>query len=66
MTGTTLIITHQERILVIADELILLKDGKVAYAGPQNEMIEKLYQDCKVPLLEGRDEHDGNGSNTVG
>ena len=66
LTGTTLIITHQERILDIADELILLKDGKVAYAGPQNEMIEKLYQDCKVPLLEGRDEHDGNGSNTVG
>ena len=62
LTGTTLIITHQD----IADELILLKDGKVAYAGPQNEMIEKLYQDCKVPLLEGRDEHDGNGSNTVG
>lgn len=65
LTGATLIITHQEKILDIADELILLKDGKVLYVGPQKEIIKQLYQDCKVSLLEGRNEHASNESSIV-
>lgn len=63
LIGTTVVITHQERILDIADELILLKDGQVAYAGPQSKMIEQLYQDCNAPLLEGGKKYDCSRSN---
>ena len=37
--GTTLIISHQERILNIADEVILLKQGKVEKQGNKDEML---------------------------
>ena len=34
--GTTLIISHQERILNIADEVILMKGGKIEQIGQSN------------------------------
>ena len=37
--GSTLIISHQERILTIADEIILMKDGKIEQSGPKEEML---------------------------
>ena len=37
-----LIISHQERILNIADEIILISDGRVMAAGNREEMIPKL------------------------
>ena len=37
--GTTLIISHQERILNIADEIILLKDGKIVESNQNLEDI---------------------------
>ena len=37
--GTTLIISHQERILKFADEIILLKEGKLNKIGKYNEII---------------------------
>jgi Fe-S cluster assembly ATP-binding protein len=37
-----LIISHQERILNIADEIIVLKDGSVAAAGPKDEILPTL------------------------
>lgn len=37
--GTTLIISHQERILNIADEVILLKQGKVEKVGTTEEVL---------------------------
>ena len=37
--GTTLIISHQERILNIADEVILLKKGKVEKVGTTEEVL---------------------------
>lgn len=43
--GTTIVITHQERILNIADEIILIKNGKIAAKGNKKEMfslIEKM------------------------
>ena len=43
ISGTTLVITHQERILNIADQIILLKDGKVDFYGAKDEIIDKLF-----------------------
>lgn len=37
--GTILIISHQERILNIADEVILLKDGHVEKRGQKEDML---------------------------
>ena len=37
--GTTLIISHQGRILNIADEVILLKQGKVEKRGSKEELL---------------------------
>ena len=41
MKGTTLIISHQERILNIADEVILMKKGKVEEIGKSQEILNK-------------------------
>ena len=40
--SSILIISHQERILNIADEIIVLKDGKLEYMGPKAEILPKL------------------------
>lgn len=37
--GVTLVITHQERILDIADEIILLENGKISKIGSKDEMM---------------------------
>ena len=37
--GVTLVITHQERILDIADEIILLENGKINKIGSKYEMM---------------------------
>ena len=37
--GTTLIISHQERILNIADEIILMKSGKIEKIGNKEELL---------------------------
>lgn len=38
--GTTVIISHQERILEIADEIILLKDGKIQKHGKSEDILK--------------------------
>jgi len=40
--GTLIIISHQERILRIADEIVLLADGKFSSSGPAEEMMDKV------------------------
>ena len=40
--GTLLVISHQERILSIADEIIVIADGKVRAAGPRGEVLPTL------------------------
>ena len=40
--GSILIISHQERILNIADELVVLKDGKLEAQGSKEEILPKL------------------------
>jgi len=49
--GTTLIISHQERILNIADELILMNSGKIENIGTKEELFDKVIKDkicCKL------------------
>lgn len=40
--GTVLIISHQERILNIADEIIVIENGKVAKQGPREAILPEL------------------------
>ena len=40
--GSILIISHQERILNIADTIVLLKDGRLAECGPREEVLHRL------------------------
>ena len=55
--GTLLIISHQERILTIADEIVVIADGRVRTAGPRREVLPMLLADekqARCPL--GREE----------
>lgn len=40
--GTVLIISHQERILNIADEIVVIENGKVAKQGAKAEILPEL------------------------
>ncbi len=40
--GTILIISHQERILNIADQIVLLADGRVKKVGTREELMPEL------------------------
>lgn len=46
--GSTIIISHQERILKIADEIVLMKAGKIEKVGTSSEILEKeiLNKEC--------------------
>lgn len=40
--GSILIISHQERILNIADEIVVIADGKITKQGPREEILPQL------------------------
>jgi Fe-S cluster assembly ATP-binding protein len=40
--SSILIISHQERILNIADEIIVMKNGSVDKQGPKDEILPSL------------------------
>lgn len=40
--GSILIISHQERILNIADEIVVIADGKISKQGPKEEILPGL------------------------
>ena len=42
-----LVISHQERLLEIADNIIVIADGKVRLAGPGEEILPQLMNDEK-------------------
>ena len=42
LNGTMIIISHQERILKIADEIIVIADGKVVKQGPRDAILPSL------------------------
>lgn len=47
-SGSLLIISHQERILNIADEIVVIADGKVKAVGPREEILPNLLADEKA------------------
>ncbi|MEW4413529.1 ATP-binding cassette domain-containing protein [Clostridium sp. AN503] len=40
--GSILIISHQERILNIADEIVVIADGRITKQGPKDEVLPQL------------------------
>ena len=60
--ASILIISHQERILEIADTIILIADGRVSKQGTRDEMLPELLKSTLVPvtcnrILEGGVSH---------
>ena len=54
--GTLMIISHQERILAIADEIVVVADGAVRAHGPRAEVLPMLLADERAqrcPLGKG-------------
>jgi Fe-S cluster assembly ATP-binding protein len=44
---TTIIISHQERILRLADEIILISDGRIEEIGTQEKLLPRILQECE-------------------
>lgn len=40
--GTTVIISHQERIMSLADEMVVIADGKIKRQGEKSELLPEL------------------------
>jgi len=51
--GSILIISHQERILDIADEIIVLSDGKVVTVGSKNDVLPELLSNGQCAFFPG-------------
>lgn len=59
LKGTLLIISHQERILEIADEIVVVAGGRIQAAGPRKEVLPQLlgnHQVCPSCPAMGRKE----------
>ena len=59
LKGTLLIISHQERILEIADEIVVVAGGRIQAAGPREEVLPQLlgnHQVCPSCPAMGRKE----------
>lgn len=52
--GSLLIISHQRRILEIADEIVVIADGQVSAQGSREEILPRLLgnteKSCGCPL----------------
>ena len=48
--GTLIIISHQERILSIADEIVVIDDGRVREHGLREEVLPRLFGDEKADV----------------
>ena len=54
--SSILIISHQERILNIADEIVVLRDGRLEAQGPREDILPRLIgtsaavQSCRQPV----------------
>ena len=44
LNGTLLIISHQERILQIADEIVIISGGQLQEKGPAGDILPKLME----------------------
>ncbi len=64
--SSIMIISHQERILAIADEIVVLKDGVVEKQGPREEILpELLGTTSAVPSCRVVQEQDSLAKNTA-
>ena len=52
--SSILIISHQERILNIADEIVVIRDGRVEKQGTRSEVYPSLGADSAEPPACGR------------
>ena len=55
-TGSLVIISHQERILSIADEIVVVADGVIRTSGRREEVLPKLLGGeftCRCPQRKG-------------
>ena len=43
--NSVIIISHQERIMQLADDIIVISDGKVTRSGPKDEIFPELIGD---------------------
>ena len=43
--GTVIIISHQERIMALADEVVVIADGKISRHGSKEEVLPKLMKE---------------------
>lgn len=50
------VISHQERLLEIADEIVVIADGRVRVAGPREEVLPQLLADEKTGCPTGKDD----------
>lgn len=48
LKGSLIIISHQERILKVADEIILINEGVVAEKGPRETVMDKVVSAGKI------------------
>ena len=58
INGSILIISHQERILEIADKIVVMNDGKIDAVGTHEELLasNKIYRDVYYSQQRGSDE----------
>ena len=55
MEGTIMIISHQERILAVADEIAVLNDGHITAFGPRETMLPDLLGGERCACCPGQD-----------
>lgn len=53
--GSTMIISHQERILNIADQVVLMSNGKIEKMGTKEEVMDKVMKNTICCKLEGKE-----------
>lgn len=56
ITGSIVIISHQERILNIADEIIFVKDGQIVGTGNKEKMMPEILSQKGCRFLERKDD----------
>lgn len=59
--GSILVVSHQERLLNIADEIIVIANGKVSRQGTREEILPSLFADdmpCEACRRKGDDRHE--------
>lgn len=47
--GSIVIISHQERILEIADEIVVISDGSISKRGPREEILPEILGTASAP-----------------